>query len=97
MPPASIGELRNLQELVLTNNQLSGELPDVFSGMGSLKVFWAYHNNLTGKVPESLLQLPGLEKLGLFGNYLQESEREWENSPLKRRFVRTVFPQRERE
>ena len=65
--------------------------------MGSLKVFWAYHNNLTGKVPESLLQLPGLEKLGLFGNYLQESEREWENSPLKRRFVRTVFPQRERE
>lgn len=51
--PASLGSLRNLNSLILSDNQLSGEIPSTFSSL-KLSVFNLSHNNLIGRIPNSL-------------------------------------------
>jgi len=54
--PSDLSGLTNLQILDLSNNNLSGLIPDL-SGLTSLKLLHLAENRLRGKLPDSLLNL----------------------------------------
>ena len=49
--PASLGNLENLERLVLADNQLTGSIPETFTNLTNLKYLDLSHNQLTGAVP----------------------------------------------
>ncbi|XVF74922.1 hypothetical protein PTKIN_Ptkin13bG0149000 [Pterospermum kingtungense] len=66
-----IRKLGALKALYLSNNRLTGEIPDdAFKGMKSLKKVFLANNVFTGKIPSSLTTLPNLLILRLEGNQL---------------------------
>jgi internalin A len=67
--PASLGELRQLQEISLHNNQLR-EIPVAICELQSLQKLWLFSNPLR-EVPTSLGQLKQLEWLSLDDTQLQ--------------------------
>ena len=68
--PAQLGDLSNLEQLILGVNALSGEIPTELGGLSKLKLLWLYHNQLTGPIPTQLGNLSNLEKLSLNSNQL---------------------------
>ncbi|KAF8378105.1 hypothetical protein HHK36_029441 [Tetracentron sinense] len=52
--PYSIGKLKNLATLILSNNQFSGELPGFWKGLQSLQSLAIGNNNLTGNQLQTL-------------------------------------------
>ena len=52
--PTEIGNLHNIEWLVLDNNKLTGTVPDVFGNLTRLDAFNIEHNQLSGSFPESL-------------------------------------------
>ncbi|XP_024164667.2 pollen receptor-like kinase 1 [Rosa chinensis] len=60
----------SLQGLYLSQNQVSGDIPDdAFSGMGdTLKKLYLAKNGFTGEIPSSLVDLPKLIELDLGDN-----------------------------
>ncbi|XP_044493019.1 receptor protein kinase TMK1-like isoform X2 [Mangifera indica] len=69
----SVSLLQNMTSLVqvwLHGNQFTGPLPDL-SGLTGLKDFSLRDNQLTGIVPLSLVNLPGLSRVNLTNNLLQ--------------------------
>ena len=60
--------MTSLQRLVLSNNQLSGEIPDL-GGLTSLQSLWLGDNQLSGEIPD-LSGLTSLEGLTLSDNQL---------------------------
>ncbi len=69
LPPA-LGNLANLETLVLWNNELSGEIPPTLGGLTGLTSLDLDQNRLSGPIPPELGNLTGLEYLGLWGNQL---------------------------
>ena len=73
--PDSIGKLRALRELRLSDNRLGapgvclGALPEEFGSLRSLRVLWLARNSLS-TVPDAVCRLSGLEELDLAGNAL---------------------------
>ncbi|GLJ17335.1 hypothetical protein SUGI_0301000 [Cryptomeria japonica] len=65
--PSDIMNCTKLQSLNLTNNSLSGTLPD-FSPLKSLQLLDVTINNFTGKFPSSVGNLPNLTSLNLASN-----------------------------
>lgn len=61
-------EMKSLRNLALQNNQLTGTLPDMLSGLPQLTVLWVGQNRLVGTLPESYQSLTKLAYLELSQN-----------------------------
>ncbi|GLJ20456.1 hypothetical protein SUGI_0372150 [Cryptomeria japonica] len=70
--PINIGDLTALRELLLGNNSLSGQIPDL-SSLKNLTILQLQNNKLTGEIPRSLEKLQMLSQLFLQGNKLEGS------------------------
>ena len=57
-----------MEELWLSENQLTGQVPESLGDLSSLKVLTLWSNQLTGMIPASLVRLTSLEKLYLSQN-----------------------------
>ncbi|KDO43311.1 hypothetical protein CISIN_1g041463mg, partial [Citrus sinensis] len=68
--PKSIGNLKQLITLVISNNNLSGEIPLLFSNSSFLYILDMSNNSLSGSIPESIGSLRTLRFLVLRNNYL---------------------------
>ena len=71
--PATLGNLQELQNLYLHNNQLSGSIPPELGNISSLKLLMLGENDLTGPVPAELGNLDNLTMLVLHINDLSGS------------------------
>ncbi|OJJ23704.1 hypothetical protein BKI52_04970 [marine bacterium AO1-C] len=69
--PDALGDLKNLEELILDNNGLT-ELPNTLRNLESLKVL-SLKSNRIKILPESIKALVNLDKLELSGNPLPKS------------------------
>ncbi|KAK7364597.1 hypothetical protein VNO80_13334 [Phaseolus coccineus] len=65
------GPKESLHQLDLSNNQLSGEIPDCWSHLKSLAYLDLSHNKFSGNIPTSLGSLLGLQALLLRNNNLK--------------------------
>ena len=61
-------ELKNLQELDLSQNNLVGQFPLCLTSLNGLRVLDLSSNQLTGMAPYTLSRLKSLEYLSLFDN-----------------------------
>lgn len=62
---------KGLQDLILSNNELTGTLPECLGEFSALDNFSVVHNSLSGELPSSLFELPDLRRIHLTGNELQ--------------------------
>lgn len=67
--PASVLKMTNLEELNISNNQLTGALPGEIHDLRNLRILNASNNLMTG-VPAEVGQLSNLEVLDLSNNRL---------------------------
>ena len=67
--PAELGSLTSLTTLDLSDNQLSGTIPDL-SSLTQLQNLYLGDNQLSGTIPDWLGSLTGLQKLSLRDNRL---------------------------
>ena len=66
--PTDLGNLANLQWLSLGANRLSGSIPSQLGNLANLRrLFLDINPDLTGKIPQSLMQLSQLELLFIAG------------------------------
>ncbi|KAI3425614.1 ERCC4 domain-containing protein [Psidium guajava] len=66
--PSSLCKLKQLHEINLSNNQLSGRLPRCWGALQRLRVLSFGDNKLNGQIPKSLCHVQQLEALGLWRN-----------------------------
>ena len=71
--PAELGNLDNLQELLLSDNQLTGSVPTELGNLVRLQDLSLSHNKLTGSIPTELGNLDNLQELLLSDNQLTGS------------------------
>ncbi|KAG6774925.1 hypothetical protein POTOM_018343 [Populus tomentosa] len=62
------GELKNLEQLDLSRNNLEGSLPDSLDGLKNLEQLDLSGNNLKGLLPDCLRNLSSLQLLDVSGN-----------------------------
>ncbi|XP_026415010.1 phytosulfokine receptor 1-like isoform X1 [Papaver somniferum] len=75
-----VGNLSNLVQFDLSQNEFSQTLPDIFTSLAKLEYFSAHSNNLSGPLPASLLTSPLLYYLNLRNNSLSGSiNLDWTN------------------
>ncbi|KDO55603.1 hypothetical protein CISIN_1g0373252mg, partial [Citrus sinensis] len=65
-----LGNLKQLITLVISNNNLSGEIPLLFSNISFLYILDMSNNSLSGSTPESIGSLRTVKFLVLRNNYL---------------------------
>jgi hypothetical protein len=77
--PPEIGELRQLQELDVSerNGELTGIIPDSFGNLTALRHLGMVGTHVGGPIPECLSSLKDMETLGLEGNYLEGNLPAW--------------------
>ena len=68
--PVELGNLSNLEYLLLGDNQLTGVIPEVLGNLSTLEGLWLSGNQLTGEIPAELSNLSYLHTLILSGNQL---------------------------
>ena len=68
--PTQLGNLANLEELLLTRNQLTGTIPAELGNLASLQGLYLGGNQLRGEIPPELGNLANLEVLDLDSNQL---------------------------
>nr|GME02905.1 receptor-like protein kinase 5 [Ipomoea batatas] len=69
--PSEIGNLLNLEVLVLSWNTFSPqEIPPSFTQLKKLRIFWMQQANLIGKIPKNMSAMEALEYLDLNTNDL---------------------------
>ncbi|XP_022884207.1 protein NSP-INTERACTING KINASE 1-like isoform X2 [Olea europaea var. sylvestris] len=66
----SIGNLTNLQSILLQNNNITGSIPTELGRLSKLKTLDLSNNFLTGRIPPSLVQLNSLQYMDLSYNNL---------------------------
>lgn len=67
--PDYVFKLTNLEELDISNNQITGNLPAEIRNLKSLKILNANNNLMTG-IPAEIGQLPNLQTLNINRNFL---------------------------
>ena len=65
---SELGNLSNLEMLVLARNRLTGSIPAELGNLSKLETLALSHNRMTGPIPKELGNLSKLEVLDLFGN-----------------------------
>eukprot|EP00258_Populus_trichocarpa_P027727 XP_024443746.1 putative receptor-like protein kinase At3g47110 [Populus trichocarpa] len=70
LPKNMCDHLPRLEMLLLSSNQLSGQIPSDLFKCRELQLLWLPYNNFTGVIPEELGFLPMLEVLNLGVNML---------------------------
>ena len=65
---ASIGNVANMETLIISNTKMGGNLPSNLSKLSNLKILNLSNNQFTGGIPERLSQLQNLQVLDLSGN-----------------------------
>ncbi len=68
--PQSDRTVELVQELALSGNSLSGEIPSDWGGLKNLRILSLRNNQLTGEIPSDLGKLDKLRKLDLGNNQL---------------------------
>ena len=68
-----MGNLKNLNILVLSDKKLTGEIPKELGNLSNLLALLLNKNSLTGEIPKELGNLTNLKSLQLFGNHLSGS------------------------
>ena len=68
--PHALGDLSNLEQLVLQGNQLTGTIPPELGNLSNLRWSFLLDNQLTGAIPPELGNLSNLEQLLLGSNQL---------------------------
>ncbi|TVT96651.1 hypothetical protein EJB05_58121, partial [Eragrostis curvula] len=69
--PSSISDLsRNLKELLLNTNEISGTIPQEIENLKTIELLHLEHNLLAGDIPDSIGNLPNLFVLSLAQNKL---------------------------
>ena len=68
--PPEIGQLTNLESLVLNSNQLTGEIPPEIGNLTNLTYLNMGYNQLTGEIPPEIGNLTNLTYLSLHSNLL---------------------------
>ncbi|XP_059462706.1 receptor kinase-like protein Xa21 [Corylus avellana] len=71
--PMSIGSLRGLTLLDLSNNNLTGNIPSTIGGLEGLQRLHLGGNKIKGFIPESICQLRNLGELDLSNNKISGS------------------------
>jgi Leucine-rich repeat (LRR) protein len=71
--PSSLGNLANLQYLLLDSNNLSGSIPSSLGNLANLVALTLSFNQLNGSIPSSLDNLANLQELVLSNNQLSGS------------------------
>ncbi|KAK4490087.1 hypothetical protein RD792_000743 [Penstemon davidsonii] len=71
--PGEIGNLTNLRDLYLDNNELTGFIPSTVGKLSRLIRIYLEHNKLEGYIPNNLCQLSRLGDLYLSSNSLRGS------------------------
>ena len=71
--PAELGNLKRLERLYLTNNELTGSIPKELGKLENLTDLGLGQNRLTGPIPKELGKLSDLEYLVLHDNRLTGS------------------------
>ncbi|XP_059281187.1 MDIS1-interacting receptor like kinase 2-like, partial [Lycium ferocissimum] len=71
--PSELGNLKNLTELELSHNQLTGSIPITLGDLTELQILYLYSNKLSGPIPSELGNLKNLTKLNLLDNQLTGS------------------------
>lgn len=66
--PPEVGELANLERLLLDHNSLSGRIPSELGSLANLRLLDLSSNALTGPIPRELGNLNELRELDLHGN-----------------------------
>ncbi|KAA8529791.1 hypothetical protein F0562_034352 [Nyssa sinensis] len=66
--PNSLGQLKNLKNLILWNNSFTGSIPKSIGNLSSMELLYLYNNQMNGAIPESLGQLSALVALDLSEN-----------------------------
>jgi len=81
--PSEIGNLLNLKQLGLYNNQLSGSIPKEICDMSNIEFIDLSDNNIDGKIPTDIGNLLSLEKLFLDNNKISGNLNPFEIRELK--------------
>ncbi|PHT61412.1 hypothetical protein T459_34752 [Capsicum annuum] len=68
---SELGNLKNLNYLELSNNQLTGSIPSSFGNLRNLQSLFLGNNNLIEEIPSSICNLTSLTLLHLFRNNLK--------------------------
>ncbi len=71
--PTELGNLSNLDDLLLSFNQLTGSIPTELENLSNLIRLLLHSNQLTGSIPTGLGNLSNLEDLWLYSNQLTGS------------------------
>ena len=75
--PTSLGQLTQLERLVLDTNLIYGTIPSALAGMASLKALYLNRNSLKGTVPLALTTLTKLQVLNVNFNYMTGTLPAW--------------------
>ena len=68
--PSELGQLTELQNLVLARNRLTGPIPAALGSLRKLVQLWLYDNRLNGPIPPELGNMSALVQLSISGNPL---------------------------
>ncbi|KAJ0967445.1 hypothetical protein J5N97_024362 [Dioscorea zingiberensis] len=68
--PTEIGNLLNLRDFDISNNQIIGSIPKAIGNLTKLEIFSAIINNINGPLPNEMANLTNLIKLQLGNNNL---------------------------
>ncbi|XP_031096918.1 probable LRR receptor-like serine/threonine-protein kinase At3g47570 [Ipomoea triloba] len=68
--PSELGELHNVQVLILEENQLSGKMPITLFNLTYLASLILYNNNFDGNIPSNVENLKNLNELDMNNNKL---------------------------
>ena len=64
--PSTIGQLRNVKELMLSRTSIRGTIPNALGELTNIENLEMYGNMLTGSIPSSLGRCSGLKRIGKF-------------------------------